>query len=133
MGSRKVRTSLSKDNKYYISKERRLELIHFCLQYPEWKRYLENVRLLKETDEWDDPTGEEAIKRYYASKSIELVEECCSLAGADIYEYLLRSVAYGESYVLLSTKYDIPCGKNYFYDRYHKFWFILSQKKHALL
>lgn len=123
-----LRTQLSKKSPYYISKHRRLELTHFCLQYPEWKEYLSQIKVRGDQDEWSDPTGEEAIKRIIFREKMHLVEECCRLAGPDIYEYLLRAVAYGDSYTLLSTKQNIPCGRDYFYDRLHKFFFILSQK-----
>lgn len=127
-----IRTTLSRKNPYYISKHRRLELVHFCLQYPEWKEYLASIKLCGDQDEWSDPTGETAIKRVLYSRNIDMVERCVRLAGPDIYEWLLRAVIYGESYVLLSTKYGIPCSRDYFYDRYHKFWFLLSQEKHLL-
>ena len=125
-----LRTTLSKKNPYYISKHRRLELVHFCLQYPEWKSYLSSIRIPRETEEFADPTSEEAIKRIIFSRNIDLVEQSAKIAGGEIWEYLLRAVTHGDSYVLLSTKYFMPCSKDYFYDRYHKFWFILSQKEH---
>ena len=125
-----LRTNLKRSNPYYISKHRRLELVHFCLQYPEWKEYLSSIGRRGTTDEFSDPTGEEAIRRVLYSRNIDIVERCCKASGPDIYEYLLRSVTLGESYVLLATKYSIPCSKDYFYSRFHKFWFILSQEKH---
>lgn len=125
-----LRMALSKKNPYYISKHRRLELVHFCLQYPEWKSYLSSIKIPKETDEFANPTSDTAIKRLIFSRNIDLVERCVKIAGGEIWQYLLKSVAYGDSYVRLATKEGIPCSKDYFYDRYHKFWFILSQEKH---
>ena len=43
MASQKVRTSLSKRNPYYIPKYVRMELKYFCLQYPEWKKFLATI------------------------------------------------------------------------------------------
>lgn len=128
-----LRTNLKKSNPYYISKHRRLELTHLCLQYPEWKAYLASIKFEGTTDEWSDPTSEEAIKRLIFSRKIDLIEDCVRIAGPDIYEYLLRSITTGETYVTLSTKYQIPCSKSYFYDRYHNFFYILSQKEHMYL
>ena len=34
----KVRSELSKKNKYWIERHRYYELKHFCLQYPIWKK-----------------------------------------------------------------------------------------------
>lgn len=125
-----LRTTLAKSNPYYISKHRRLELTHFCLQYPEWEEYLTRIDISGDQSEWSDPTCEEAIKRMELKSYIELIETCCHMAGNDIYEYLFRSVTKGESYTFLSTKLNIPCSRDYFYDRQHKFFYILSQKKH---
>lgn len=124
-----LRTELSKSNPYYISKHRRLELTHFCLQYPEWKAYLIDIFNHGRQDEWSDPTAEEAIKRVVYKRNIDLVEACVKVSGPDIYDYLLWAVVYGYSYTLLATKYNIPCGKDYFYERLHKFFYILSQEK----
>lgn len=55
-----LRTTLSKKNPYYISKHRRLELVHFCLQYPEWCEYLTSIKNKGTQDEWSDPTSEES-------------------------------------------------------------------------
>ena len=125
-----IRTTLSKKSPYYISKHRRLELVHFCLQYPEWKEYMRTIKNHGTRDEFSDPTGEEAVRRVLYSRNIDMVERCCHIAGPDIYEYLLRSVTKGESYVFLATKLGIPCSRDYFYDRFHKFWYLLSQEKH---
>ena len=128
-----IRTTLSKKSPYYISKHRRLELVHFCLQYPEWKGYLSSIKCRGSQDEFSDPTGEEAVRRVLYSRNVETIEVAARIAGADIYEYLLLSVTEDVSFPTLKTKYDIPCGADLFYNRYHKFWFILSQKEHMFL
>lgn len=133
MASQKVRVLLSKKNPYYISKFKRLELKYFCLQYPEWKKYLSSIGKRGTSDEFSDPTGEEAVRRVLYSRNIETIEVAARIAGADIYEYLLLSVTEDVSFPTLKTKYDIPCGADLFYNRYHKFWFILSQKEHMFL
>lgn len=133
MASQKVRVLLSKKNPYYISKFKRLELKYFCLQYPEWKKFLASIGKRGTTDEFSDPTGEEAVRRVLYSRNVEAIEAAARIAGADIYEYLLLSVTEDISFPTLKTKYDIPCGADLFYNRYHKFWFILSQKEHTFL
>lgn len=125
-----LRTGLSKSNPFYISKHRRLELTHFCLQYPEWENYLTNIKLAGICNEWSDPTSDEAIKRFIFASQMKLVEDCCLIAAPDIYKYMLIAVTKGKSFANLSTMYDMPCGRDYFYERYHKFFYILSQKKH---
>lgn len=132
MGSMKVRTTLSQKSPYYISKNRRMELKYFCLQYDEWKAYLNWIEFRGGSDEWSDPTGEEAVKRIIFDRNVRIIEETAKNSGGDIWEYLLLAVTKDVSYVTLSTKYYIPCGRDYFYDRYHRFWFFLSRKLHSL-
>lgn len=130
MGSQKVRTELSRSNKYYISKNRRLELKYFCLQYKEWESYLREYYLRYGTTEFSDPTGEEAVKRVLYSKYMSLVNEISKIAGGEISEYLFKAVTEDLSYINLRTMHSIPCGKEFYYERYHKFWYLLSQKEH---
>ena len=106
--------------------------MHFCLQYPEWKAKLSTIRIPKETGEFSDPTSDEAIQRIIFKRNIELIDRCAKIAGGEIWEYLFKSVTTGVSFVHLATVDNIPCSRDYFYDRYHKFWFILSQEKHLL-
>lgn len=130
MASQKVRTSLSKRNPYYIPKYVRMELKYFCLQYPEWKKFLATIGHKGTSDEFSDPTGDEAVKRVIFEEKIVQIERACMIAAPDIYTYLLKAVTEDLSYVNLSSKHNIPCGPDLFYDRYHKFWFVLSQEKH---
>ena len=128
--ARKVREDLAKSNPYYISKFRRKELKYFCLQYYEWKKYLLSFELRTGEDEWDDPTGDEAVERTLAKEKMTLVEKISINAGEDIKDYILIAVTQDLSYADMQKKYIIPCGRDYFYDRLHKFYYLLSQEKH---
>lgn len=131
MGSQKVRTKLSKKSPYYISKNRRLELKYFCLQYKEWKEYLKDYYLRYGTSEFSDPTAEEAMLRTIYIYNIDLVTQISKIAGGEISEYLFKAVTEDLSFVNLKTSLNIPCSKDYYYERYHKFWYLLSQKEHT--
>ena len=130
MASQKVRTTLSKNNPYYISKNRRLELKYFCLQYKEWEKYLRDYYLRYGTGEFSDPTGEEAVLRTLYSSYIDLITETVKIAGGDFWEYLFKAVTEDLSYVNLRTLHNIPCCKDIYYESYHKFWYLLSRKEH---
>lgn len=65
-----IRPELSKNNKYYISKQRYYELKHFCLQYGDWARecVIGNAhgvsnRISDNTLSVSDPVYERAIHR----------------------------------------------------------------------
>lgn len=132
-----IKPELSKRNKYWISKHRYYELKHFCLQYPEWKELVRhNARysgrdpeIVRTSVEWSDPTATAAYISEKAKKQIELVEECCKLACGDMACYILLAVTEGLSYVNLRMMYEIPCGKDMYYELYRRFYYILSARK----
>lgn len=135
--STKIVPELSKKNKYWISKHRYYELKHFCLQYPEWKQsylYLETKNLpggviAKKSENMTNPTEDLALQRLWYAERINLVDKVCYLAGGDIYKYLHKSITEGVGFNYLKSFMDIPCGKDLYYDRYHKFFFMLSKSR----
>jgi len=46
-----------------------------------------------------------------------------------LHRYILKAVTEGLSYTYLRTRMDIPCGKDMYYDRYRKFFWLLSQER----
>jgi len=134
-----IRNKISKKNKYYLPEHRFLELKHFCLQYPEWKaRYLEFDSMVRygggeiRSSDVPDPVAYAAEKREKYLKLMELVEQTAIAADADLYQYIINAVAYGISFVTLQTKYEIPCGKDLFYDRYRKFFWLLDKVREKI-
>ena len=128
---RKMREDLKPNNPHYISTYRRKELKYFCLQYYEWKKEVLSYKQTHVQDEWTDDTGDTAIEHVQSKKKMELVEEISKKAGGDISDYIFKSVTENLSYADMRAKYYIPCGRDYFYERLHKFYFLLSQEKHT--
>ena len=132
-----IRPELSKKNPYYISKYRYLELKYFCLQYKEFKdEYQDCIRKVSEGRgqvDYADPTGKAAIKRDQLLCKIKSIEDSAILAGEDLAGYILMSVTNDLTYSNLRLMHDIPCGKNLFYDKRHKFFWILSRKFSSVL
>lgn len=130
----KTRPELSRKNKYYIPKHRYYELKHFCLQYPEWKEeYKDSIRYPKSMNrvmsgltEWADPTGESVGKRDICRNKIRMVEDAAFKTDAVLGRYILKAVTEDLSYTALKMLYDIPCGKDMYYENYRKFFYILS-------
>jgi len=106
------------EKKYQISKRRFAELYNFCLQYNEWKDELQYKT--------DNPSAD---RRKELSDKCKLVEQTAIEAGPDIYPYLFKAVTNDLSYNYLKTVMGIPCGKDMYYDRRKKFYWLLSQKK----
>ena len=132
-----IRPELSTKNKYWISKHRHYELKHFCLQYPTWKKtYAAIVELSASSTSLDramsssepsDLTAKCALKKAYYSEKIKLVEQVAMEADQDLWQYILKAVTEGYSYTYLSTKLRMPCSRDTYYNRYRRFFWLLSE------
>lgn len=132
----KIRPELSKKNKYWIPRHRYYELKHFCLQYPEWKEQYTNLssvptpkltdRVFRNIGHHSDPTERCAERKIFYQCRIAMLEQVAVLTDKDLAKYILMAVTYGHSYTYLKAKLDIPCSKDTYYDRYRKFFWILS-------
>lgn len=134
-----IRPELSIKNKYHIDKHRHYELKHFCLQYPSWKKEyvdLDNLSIASSMGErfpisnlHGDPTAKRAIVKAQLTERIEMVEKTAMEADRYISQYILKAVTENLSYTYLKTKMSIPCGKDMYYDRYRKFFWLLSKAR----
>lgn len=132
-----IRPEVSMKNRYYIDKHRHYELKHFCLQYPKWKKaYIESLDAdipmsmvdgAQTCDGVYDPTATRGATRAYYSKRMQMLEQVAKDADKYLWFYILKAVTEGLSYTYLRTKLDIPCGKDMYYDRYRKFFWLLSE------
>lgn len=127
------------NKKYKISKHRFAELYHFCLQYPEWKLELkyrtdtvESAGYMGGADRQSDenPTESLAIRRMILEEKCKLIEDTVREAEEGIYTWLLKAVTNEDiTFVYLKQMMEIPCGKDLYYDRRRRFYYLLSQKK----
>ena len=135
----KIRPELSIKNKYYIDKHRHYELKHFCLQYPNWKRtYAEIDSVNIATTLFDrmpssnlpgDPTAKRALAKARLTERIKMIERIAQEADEELYDYILKAVTEGLSYTYLKARLDIPCGKDMYYDRYRRFFWLLNKAR----
>jgi hypothetical protein len=134
-----IRPELSEKNKYWINKHRYYELKHFCLQYPEWKKaYLaldgyskqssEIVAILQSTG-CSDPTAKCAMARMHYADRMKMVEQAAIGADPELASYILKGVTEGISYEYLKARLDIPCCKDTYYDRFRRFFWLLSNAR----
>lgn len=134
-----IRAEISEKNKYYIDKHRYYELKHFCLQYPEWKKayasccesviFSSKFERMTSTNMPSDLTAKYAtLRAQYASK-IQLIEDMAIAADPTLYKYILKAVTEGLSYPYLKTAMNIPCGKDMYYDRYRRFFWLLNNER----
>lgn len=136
----RLRAELSENNKYWISRHRYYELKHFCLQYPMWKKAYAALdeltisspkleEILSPTKATSDPTAKCALMKVYYSEKIELVERIAMETDKDLWMYILKAVTEELSFSYLKTRLEIPCGKDMYYDRYRKFFWLLSKER----
>lgn len=133
-----MRPELSKRNPYWIPTNRQYELKYFCRQYPFWKRRYAEIQEslisrsyydMPPNDNVSDATSEKAIASMFYAERIRLIESSVMEADEYLYEYLLKGVTEGYSYNYLQTVFGIPCGKDMYYDRYRRFFWILDKKR----
>lgn len=133
-----IRPVVSRSNPFYISKHRYYELKHFCLQYPEWKR--EYSQLLQEatprdsickvqkTTQHSDKTADLAVQMASIKRSMDLIEDTVKEVGNGITKYLFACITEGIGYSKLCAR-GVPCSKEYFYERYRAFFWLLDKRK----
>lgn len=132
-----IRAQISEKNKYYIDKHRYYELKHFCLQYKEWKKaYASCNDAVIFASRFDqrvasntpcDITAKYGMMKAHYDRRIKLIENTAKEADEFLYPYILRAVTEGLSYTYLKAALDIPCGRDMYYDRYRRFFWLLSE------
>lgn len=137
--SEKIRPELSEKNPYWLSRHRFYELKHFCLQYPVWKKAYNGLSGLSKrpdelntffkTNQLGDPTARCGMAMAHFSERMEMVERSAQEADPELAAFILKGVTEGLSYDTLKTGSDIPCSRDVYYDRYRKFFSILSKKR----
>lgn len=134
-----IRPEISVKNKYWIDKHRHYELKHFCLQYPHWKKAyaefsdpniaLSTIERVPTSNLPGDPTAKRAILKAYYANRISLIEQTAKEADRYLYKYILKAVTEELSYTYLKNRLEIPCSRDMYYDRYRKFFWLLSEAR----
>ena len=135
----KIRPEISTKSKYWIDKHRHYELKHFCLQYPKWKKAYADLdkpsiassaaEKLPSSNIPGDPTAKCVMKKTYYLERINLIEKAAIEADRDIHSYILKAVTEELSYTHLKSRFEIPCGRDMYYDRYRRFFWLLSEAR----
>lgn len=134
-----IRPEISEKNKYYIDKHRYYELKHFCLQYSKWKKayaacnesviFASKLEKMPASNMHSDITAKYALKKIQYGDRVKLIETIAREADNFLHPYILKAVTEGLSYTYLKTAMGIPCGRDMYYDRYRKFFWLLSEAR----
>ena len=135
----RIRPVISEKNKYWIDKHRHYELKHFCLQYPSWKKTysefddesvsLSMIERVPTSNLPGDPTAKRAMMKSLYSERIDLVEKIARETDEYLWRYILKAVTENLSYTYLKSRLEIPCGRDMYYDRYRRFFWLLSEAR----
>lgn len=135
----KIRPEISSKSKYWIDKHRYYELKHFCLQYKTYKKTYAALNELCISSalldrmpgggEHSDLTAKHAMRKLYYAERIKMIEQAAMDADKDLYIHILKAVTEGLSFTYLKTRLDIPCGRDMYYDRYRKFFWLLNESR----
>lgn len=132
-----IRPEISKRNKYWIERHRYYELKHFCLQYKTWKKIYADLDGLKAVNQaiktnlnmFSKPTENCALIRSFYSERMNMVENAAKEADFFLSNYILKGVTEGYSYNYLKSRLNMPCSRDTYYDRYRRFFWILSKDR----
>ena len=131
-----MKTELSKKSEYYIPKHRRMELAHFCRQYPDWINESIWLRFNPQQSSFDlsgvkswkeaDITSETAVKLERLHRNMDLITKAAYATDPVIGDYIFQAAIRGVSYDKLNAYSKVPCCRNEFYRLYRKFFWILD-------
>lgn len=134
-----IKPIISEKNKYWIDKHRHYELKHFCLQYPTWKKKyaefenpemsLSMIERIPTSNLPGDPTARRAILKAMYAEKIDLIEKTARETDQYLCKYIVKAVTEELSYTYLKSRLDIPCSRNTYYDRYRRFFWLLSNSR----
>ena len=109
-----IRPEISKNNEYWIPRHRYYELKHFCLQYREWVKIVNSLDSKLPSTSCIECIG------------IDMIHKAADEADLFLSPYIILAVTYDKTYEYIKTMMEAPCSRDTFYDRYRKFFWILS-------
>ena len=121
-----------------ISKNRYMQLMHFCRQYPEWKTEANSLLGIKAVkmdgmphgSGVSDPVAVAAERRERLIVKIGIVDECArAIENGDWYAALIQNVCIGKSYTQMDRALMPTSDKNAFFKKRREFFDLLDKKK----
>lgn len=132
------KAELSKKNPYWIPKDKYYEMLYFSRQYNTMRQEKKDILRTYPsvasgepvtTSDISDPVIKAAMRVEVLTEKMALIENTAMEAGPDIYKWLLLGVTTDYSYNYLAKKLNMPASKNAYYDRYRKYFYLLSKKR----
>lgn len=120
-----------------IAKDRYLELLHFCRQYPEWQMEAASMLGIRgmKTDgqprgtKKNDPVAAAAERREMLMRKIGIVDTCARAIGnGEWYAAIIQNVCMGRSYSKIDVALMPTSHRPEFFNRRREFFELLNRK-----
>lgn len=120
-----------------IAKDRYLELLHFCRQYPEWKMEAESMlglRAMKQDGmpkgtRKNDPVAAAAERREQLMRKIGIIDSCAKAIGnGEWYTAIIQNVCMGRPYTKIDVALMPTSHKGEYFLRRREFFELLHRK-----
>lgn len=76
-----------------------------------------------------NPVEKAVCRVSYLTDTMKLIEDTVKEVDSDIYKWLLNGVTTDKSYEYLNQKMGLPMSRSAYYERYRKYFFLLSKKR----
>ena len=125
-------------SQYSIGKFAYRELHNFCLQYPEKKRRLAELRSpykspgvsgMPGSGKAGVPTAQNAERAAELAKDCEIIEQTAIEAGGEDYQHLLLAVTQDVPHHYLRMLKGLETGRDKFNGKRRLFFYLLAKKK----
>lgn len=125
--------------KYALDKNEYLNAKYYALRYKKWRDEYEALEDQSKAIRYDkdkvqtsgdfDPVETAGIRRAELAEKIEKIEQTATETDAEMSQWILKGVTEEfATYQYLHNTLGMPCGKDMFYHRKRRFYFLLSQK-----
>ena len=121
-----------------ISQDRYRELLHFCRQYPEWKREASSLLGIKAVkmdgqphgSNVGDPVAAAAEKREKLMERIGIVDRCAKAVDSGAwYASIIQNVCIGRAYEQMDRALMPTSDRNAYFKRRREFFELLDKTK----
>lgn len=132
-----MRRYLPKWEEYGIDRERYLELLHMCRQYPLWKQNLADltgIQAIKIDSQphgsgVGDPVALLAEKRERYVIKVDLIDSCALAIDNGIWaRALILNICYGQPFSTIDPVIMPTAKRNTFFKRRKEFFLLLNEK-----
>lgn len=132
-----------KKSQWNLSKHEFYSAYHYALMYEDWKNTMVDIASIDTPDpeQADMPRGNgtsdttfvKAVKISSIRDQMRIIEDTVLEADEHLAPWLLKGVT-NEYYTYhqLATVDRMPCGRNYYYDKRRKFYYLLWHKLKAI-